>query len=60
MELSRLQLVKITLSKKYNTRGNVISDLKMYYRAIVMKIILWYRHKNRQVNLKKRPKHEYS
>jgi hypothetical protein len=37
----RLQIGKTILSKKSNARGITISDLKLYYRTIAIKIT-WY------------------
>jgi hypothetical protein len=41
--------VKTTLNNKRTSRGITILDLKLYYRAIVIKIA-WYWYRDRQVD----------
>jgi hypothetical protein len=45
----RPQITEATLSKKSNAGGMTISDSKLYYRAIAIKIA-WFLHKNRYDN----------
>jgi hypothetical protein len=49
MEKQKTQIVKTILNNKRTSGGITIPDLKLYYRAIVLKTAwCWYR--NRQVD----------
>jgi hypothetical protein len=45
------RIAKILLKDKKKTSGGItMPDLKLYYRAIVIKKNSWYRYSNRQVD----------
>jgi len=48
-EHKRSPKAKATLRKKNRDGGTILSDFRLYYKATVIKIV-WYRHRNRNVN----------